>query len=132
MGSPDLLLDQATEKDKDDARVAEKEERLSRLWVLDVASRSTTQVATTPLRIAQISGEVAQPDLEDRFWAIDGSVYHVDPTITRFGPRKPAPGFAGYRTPVPGLFLTGSGTHPVAGISGMLPDVISGVVTRSV
>lgn len=63
--------------------------------------------------------ELAQPDLEDRFWAIDGSVYHVDPTITRFGPRKPAPGFAGYRTPVPGLFLTGSGTHPVAGISGM-------------
>ncbi|MFR9806831.1 phytoene desaturase family protein [Pseudonocardia sp. RS010] len=62
---------------------------------------------------------LALPDLEERFWAIDGSVYHVDPTITRFGPRKPAPGFAGYRTPVPGLFLTGSGTHPVAGISGM-------------
>ncbi|BDB43957.1 MULTISPECIES: hypothetical protein [Mycobacterium] len=39
--------------------------------------------------------------------------------ITRFGPRKPAPGFAGYSTPVPGLFLTGSGTHPVAGISGL-------------
>lgn len=63
--------------------------------------------------------DLAQPDIEERFWAIDGSVYHVDPTITRFGPRKPAPGFAGYRTPVPGLFLTGSGTHPVAGISGM-------------
>ena len=28
-------------------------------------------------------------------------------------------GLAGYTTPVPGLFLTGSGTHPVAGISGM-------------
>lgn len=63
--------------------------------------------------------DLAQPDIEERFWAIDGSVYHVDPVITRFGPRKPAPGFAGYRTPVPGLFLTGSGTHPVAGISGM-------------
>jgi phytoene dehydrogenase-like protein len=59
------------------------------------------------------------PDIEERFNAIDGSVYHVDPVITRFGPRKPAPGFAGYSTPVPGLFLTGSGTHPVAGISGM-------------
>jgi len=54
-----------------------------------------------------------------RFHAIDGSVYHVDPVITRFGPRKPALGFAGYSTPVPGLFLTGSGTHPVAGISGI-------------
>ena len=49
---PESLL--TREKDKDDARVAEKEERLSRLWVLDVASHSTTQVATTPLRIAQI------------------------------------------------------------------------------
>ncbi|MBN9735632.1 MULTISPECIES: NAD(P)/FAD-dependent oxidoreductase [unclassified Pseudonocardia] len=63
--------------------------------------------------------DLAQPDLQERFWAIDGSVYHVDPTITRFGPNKPVAGFAGYKTPVPGLFLTGSGTHPVAGISGM-------------
>lgn len=63
--------------------------------------------------------DLALPDIQDRFWAIDGNVYHVDPIITRFGPRKPAAGFSGYRTPVPGLFLTGSGTHPVAGISGM-------------
>jgi phytoene dehydrogenase-like protein len=62
---------------------------------------------------------LAQPDLEERFWAVDGNVYHVDPIITRFGPLKPALGLAGYETPVPGLFLSGSGTHPVAGISGM-------------
>ncbi|MGY4871278.1 phytoene desaturase family protein [Mycolicibacterium elephantis] len=68
------------------------------------------QIAVRPLVL---------PDIEERFWAIDGSVYHVDPTISRFGPNKPVAGFAGYRTPVEGLFLTGSGTHPVAGISGM-------------
>lgn len=68
------------------------------------------QVAVRPLVL---------PDIEERFWAIDGSVYHVDPTLSRFGPNKPVAGFAGYRTPVEGLFLTGSGTHPVAGISGM-------------
>jgi phytoene dehydrogenase-like protein len=68
------------------------------------------QVAVRPLVL---------PDIEERFWAIDGSVYHVDPTLSRFGPNKPVIGFAGYKTPVPGLFLTGSGTHPVAGISGM-------------
>lgn len=62
---------------------------------------------------------LALPDIEERFHAIDGSVYHVDPILTRFGPAKPAIGFGGYKTPVPGLFLTGSGTHPVAGISGM-------------
>jgi phytoene dehydrogenase-like protein len=68
------------------------------------------QVAIRPLML---------PDIEERFWAVDGSVYHVDPTLSRFGPNKPVAGFAGYRTPVEGLFLTGSGTHPVAGISGM-------------
>jgi phytoene dehydrogenase-like protein len=62
---------------------------------------------------------LAPPDIEERFTAVDGSVYHCDPIITRFGAGKPAWGFGGYSTPVPGLFLTGSGTHPVAGISGM-------------
>jgi phytoene dehydrogenase-like protein len=57
--------------------------------------------------------------LEERFGAPQGNVYHVDPIITRFGPRRPAPGLAGYATPVPGLFLSGSGTHPIAGINGL-------------
>jgi phytoene dehydrogenase-like protein len=58
-------------------------------------------------------------DIEQRFGAPDGNVYHVDPIITRFGPSRPAMGFGGYKTPVPGLFLSGSGTHPIAGINGM-------------
>jgi phytoene dehydrogenase-like protein len=62
---------------------------------------------------------LAPPDIAERFHAVDGSVYHCDPIISRFGPLKPALGFGGYSTPIPGLFLTGSGTHPVAGISGM-------------
>lgn len=62
---------------------------------------------------------LAPPDIAKRFWAIDGSVYHVEPYISRFGPGRPALGLAGYKTPVPGLFLSGSGTHPSAGICGM-------------
>jgi phytoene dehydrogenase-like protein len=58
-------------------------------------------------------------DLEERFGAPEGNVYHVDPIITRFGPSRPAMGLGGYRTPVPGLWLSGSGTHPIAGINGM-------------
>lgn len=56
------------------------------------------------------------PDIEQRFNAPAGNVYHVDPLITRFGPLKPAPGLAGYRTPVDGLYLSGAGTHPVGGV----------------
>jgi phytoene dehydrogenase-like protein len=58
-------------------------------------------------------------DLEQRFGAPEGNVYHVDPIITRFGPARPAVGLGGYKTPVPGLYLSGSGTHPIAGINGM-------------
>jgi phytoene dehydrogenase-like protein len=58
-------------------------------------------------------------DLEQRFGAPGGNVYHVDPIITRFGPSRPAMGLGGYKTPIPGLYLSGSGTHPIAGINGM-------------
>lgn len=62
---------------------------------------------------------LAPPDIEKRFHAIDGSVYHVDPYISRFAFARPALGLGGYQTPVQGLYLSGSGTHPTAGISGI-------------
>jgi phytoene dehydrogenase-like protein len=62
---------------------------------------------------------LAPPDIEKRFFAIDGSVYHVEPYLTRFGAGRPMFGMADYKTPIPGLYLSGSGTHPSAGISGM-------------
>jgi phytoene dehydrogenase-like protein len=63
---------------------------------------------------------LAPPDIEKRFWAINGSVYHVDPYLTRFGAARPAIGLAGYEIPaIPGLYLSGSGTHPSAGICGL-------------
>jgi phytoene dehydrogenase-like protein len=48
-----------------------------------------------------------------------GNVYHVDVTLTRLGPMRPALGFGGYRTPVPGLYITGAGTHPGPSVSGI-------------
>lgn len=59
------------------------------------------------------------PDLETRFNVPGGNVYHVDPPLTRMGPLRPAHGFGSYHTPVPGLFLSGAGTHPTGGISGI-------------
>jgi phytoene dehydrogenase-like protein len=50
--------------------------------------------------------------------ATGGNVTHVDMTLGRAGPMRPARGFGGYRTPVDGLFLTGAGTHPGGGITG--------------
>jgi phytoene dehydrogenase-like protein len=57
--------------------------------------------------------------MEERFGDVDGSPYHCDPVLSRgLGPIKPAIGFAGYETPVPGLFLSGSGVHPLGGLCG--------------
>ena len=50
--------------------------------------------------------------------AAGGNITHVDMTLSRGGPRRPAWGLAGYRTPVDGLFLGGSGAHPSGGITG--------------
>jgi phytoene dehydrogenase-like protein len=59
------------------------------------------------------------PKFEERFRAPDGNVYHVDPTAMRFGPLRPGLGFAGYKAPLDGLFLSGGGMHPSAGICGV-------------
>ena len=71
------------------------------------------------------------PDLAKRFHAIDGNVFHVDTFITRMGPLKPAMGFAGYKTPVPGLYLSGGSTHPVAGICGLPGQNAARVLLRN-
>jgi phytoene dehydrogenase-like protein len=64
------------------------------------------------------------PDIEQRFNVPDGNVYHVEPVGMRFGPLRPAQGFGSYETPVPGLWLTGAGTHPTGGISG-IPGMVA-------
>ncbi len=58
-------------------------------------------------------------ELEARFNTYGGNVYHVSPMPLRFGPLRPAPGLGGYKMPVDGLWLTGAGTHPTGGISGL-------------
>jgi phytoene dehydrogenase-like protein len=79
----------------------------------------------------EIDRQVMTPPLiEERFRAPDGNVYHVDPTATRFGPLRPAAGFAGFRSPVDGLFLSGGGTHPSAGICGVPGQQAAAAVLR--
>ena len=73
----------------------------------------------------------AAPDLEERFNVPDGNVYHVEPAAMRFGPLRPAQGFGGYETPVPGLWISGAGTHPTGGISGIPGMVASRTMLKS-
>lgn len=69
---------------------------------------------------AELGRWVEDPVLRaGRVGSTNGSVYHCDMTMFRMGPLRPAKGLAGYRTPVPDLFLGGSGVHPSAGMTGL-------------
>lgn len=57
--------------------------------------------------------------LRDRTRVPDGNPYYVDLLASRNGPLRPALGLGGYTTPIPGLFLTGGGTHPGPSVSGL-------------
>jgi phytoene dehydrogenase-like protein len=57
-------------------------------------------------------------DFERLVGASGGNITHVDMVLSRGGPRRPARGLSGYATPVAGLFLGGSGSHPSGGITG--------------
>ena len=57
-------------------------------------------------------------DLERRFGLTEGHIYHGEMTLNQFLVLRPVPGWAGYRTPVDGLYLCGAGTHPGGGVSG--------------
>jgi phytoene dehydrogenase-like protein len=73
----------------------------------------------------------AWPDISARTNVPDGNVYHVDMSLLRQGPLRPARGFGGYRTPVDGLFLTGAGTHPGPSVSGIPGQQAARAVLRS-
>lgn len=57
-------------------------------------------------------------DMAVKYNVKNGSLFHIDMDLLHVGPLRPAWGLAGYRTPVSGLYLTGAGTHPGAGVGG--------------
>jgi phytoene dehydrogenase-like protein len=58
-------------------------------------------------------------DRAERVGTRNGCIYHIDFLPTRVGPLRPALGLGRYRTPIEGLYLSGVGTHPPAGVSGL-------------
>lgn len=57
--------------------------------------------------------------LQERTRVPNGNPYYVDLLTSRNGPLRPALGLGGYTTPIPGLFITGGGTHPGPSVSGL-------------
>jgi phytoene dehydrogenase-like protein len=58
-------------------------------------------------------------DLETEYSLPEGNINHGEMTLDQFFHMRPIPGWAQYRTPIPGLYLCGAGTHPGGGITGL-------------
>jgi phytoene dehydrogenase-like protein len=57
-------------------------------------------------------------DLERTFGLIGGDIFHGALSLDQIFSARPMLGYADYRSPLPGLYLCGSGTHPGGGVSG--------------
>jgi phytoene dehydrogenase-like protein len=57
-------------------------------------------------------------DFAQRYSVPAGCILHVDLTARTAGPLRPARGLAGYATPINGLYLASTGTHPGVAVSG--------------
>jgi phytoene dehydrogenase-like protein len=62
--------------------------------------------------------ETSPQDFEERFGAPNGAYFHVDMIVSRMLMNRPARGLGGYKTPFPGLYLAGAGSHPSGGVCG--------------
>jgi phytoene dehydrogenase-like protein len=72
------------------------------------------------IRGAVIARQMLSPlDLERRFGLTGGNIFHGEITPDQSFNLRPVSGYADYRTPVPGLYLCGSGAHPGGGVTGV-------------
>ena len=71
------------------------------------------------LRDALIDWAVFTPeDIEERVGLTDGNIRHLDIIPQQVLDRRPLPRWSDYRTPVHGLYMCGSGTHPGGEVTG--------------
>jgi phytoene dehydrogenase-like protein len=56
--------------------------------------------------------------MEREYSLTGGNIFHGDMTLDQLFFMRPVAGWAKYRTPLQGLYLCGSGTHPGGGVMG--------------
>ena len=65
-----------------------------------------------------LAREVLTPmDLEERYGLTDGHIFHAEPFLDQLYSLRPSVDTSRYSTPIEGLFLCGSGSHPGGGIT---------------
>jgi phytoene dehydrogenase-like protein len=59
---------------------------------------------------------LAPPDIEERYGLLGGNIFQGEMTPDQMLSLRPIFGYGDYRSPVAGLYLCGSGTHPGGGV----------------
>jgi phytoene dehydrogenase-like protein len=59
---------------------------------------------------------LAPPDIERRFGLLGGNIFQGEMAPDQMFSFRPIPGYGDYRTPIEGLYMCGSGTHPGGGV----------------
>jgi len=84
----------------------------------DVAVKTLSQYAPD-LGSLIVERQVLTPlDLEREWGLTGGQIFHGELSLDQFFTMRPLLGFGQYATPIKGLFLCGSGTHPGTGLTG--------------
>jgi phytoene dehydrogenase-like protein len=66
-----------------------------------------------------LHAEIRTPwDIENEVGLTEGNIFQGELTMDQLLFNRPVPGYAQYRTPVDGLYLSGSSTHPGGGVMG--------------
>jgi phytoene dehydrogenase-like protein len=69
-------------------------------------------------------------DLERELGLLGGNVMHVETELDAMFSLRPLPGWSGYRSPHPDLYLCGASTHPGGGVWGASGRSVAGIVVR--
>ena len=66
-----------------------------------------------------IARQIHSPlDLERKFGLVGGDIFHGHMSLDQLWSARPVLGHADYRSPIAGLYMCGSGTHPGGGVTG--------------
>jgi phytoene dehydrogenase-like protein len=66
-----------------------------------------------------LHAEVRTPwDIENEVGLTEGNIFQGELTMDQLLFNRPVPGYAQYRTPIKGLYMSGSSTHPGGGVMG--------------
>ncbi|WP_069801266.1 phytoene desaturase family protein [Thermogemmatispora onikobensis] len=94
-------------------------------WSEEVKAAMAERVIATMCEFAPnfadaiIDRQVLSPvDIEQRYGMTEGHIFHGEITPDQLFGQRPTPECARYRTPIAGLYLCGSGTHPGGGVMG--------------